>query len=221
MAERSYRGLLWSLALLGTGLDQLTKYGVFKWLYMDEDHYHGEHQIVPGAFKFLAQFTTERETGTGIFSSLRNWSGDLLPKVNHGALFGLGPEEMRRMFPGLDLDAARMIANGFFTVISVIAALAIVIWGWRSSTRRDWSLSAALGLILAGTLGNLYDRIVFHGVRDFLYFYWFEWPVFNVADCCLVCGAFLLLFQAFFIKSVSQNEISGNYSVPANKVFSS
>ena len=56
-------------------------------------------------------------------------------------------------------------------------------------------------LILGGTLGNLYDRVVFHGVRDFLHWsYAFDWPVFNIADCCLVSGAFLLLFQAFFAK---------------------
>ena len=36
------------------------------------------------------------------------------------------------------------------------------------------------------------------GVRDFLYFYWFDFPVFNVADSCLVVGAALLLIQAFF-----------------------
>jgi lipoprotein signal peptidase len=59
-------------------------------------------------------------------------------------------------------------------------------------------LCAALGLILAGTLGNLYDRLVFNGVRDFLHWdYFYDWPVFNVADCCLVCGAGLLLLQAF------------------------
>ena len=52
-------------------------------------------------------------------------------------------------------------------------------------------------MILAGTLGNFFDRMIFHGVRDFLYFYWFEWPVFNVADCMLVVGEGLLLFQAF------------------------
>ena len=59
-------------------------------------------------------------------------------------------------------------------------------------------LCSALGLILGGTLGNLYDRLVFNGVRDFLHWdYLFDWPVFNVADCCLVCGASLLLLQAF------------------------
>ena len=50
----------------------------------------------------------------------------------------------------------------------------------------------------AGTLGNFYDRVVFNGVRDFLHWnYRFDWPVFNIADCCLVCGAALLLVQAF------------------------
>ena len=80
--------------------------------------------------------------------------------------------------------------------------------GTRPTTARDRALCGALGLILAGTLGNLYDRLIFDGVRDFLYFHWFEWPVFNLADCCLVCGAFLLLVQAFWSKPVKQREES-------------
>jgi lipoprotein signal peptidase len=67
------------------------------------------------------------------------------------------------------------------------------------STRSDGWLSAALGLILAGTVGNFYDRVVFGGVRDFLYFYKINFPVFNGADCCLVCGAAMLLIHAFFL----------------------
>jgi lipoprotein signal peptidase len=70
----------------------------------------------------------------------------------------------------------------------------------RKKAQPDRLLFVALGLILGGTLGNLYDRIVFGGVRDFLCFYWFEFPVFNVADSCLVVGASLLLLQAFFAK---------------------
>ena len=84
-------------------------------------------------------------------------------------------------------------------MVSLAAALAILVWGTRGGPARERWLSAALGLILGGTIGNLYDRLVFGGVRDFLYFYYIEWPVFNFADCCLVVGAGLLLVQAVFV----------------------
>jgi lipoprotein signal peptidase len=193
MIERSYRGWLWSLALAGTALDQYSKYSVFKWLY-----YGGEgqasHEIVPGVFQFLTQFTG-KSGADGLFSTLRTLSGDILPKVNRGALFGaqflLPPD----------------YANTFFAGISLLAAVAILYWSWRRTTTRDLPLCLALGLILAGTLGNLYDRVIFGGVRDFLYFYWIEWPVFNVADCCLVCGAGFLLAQAFLNRPVVEHSL--------------
>jgi signal peptidase II len=193
MAERSYRWLLWTLVLFGASLDQASKYGVFRWLYNAGDG--GEYVLVPGAFKLLAQFTSKHEAPENFLSVLRTWSGDVLPKVNHGALFGLGGEYKNH-------------ANGIFAVVSVVAALAIIFWSTRPTTARDRALCGALGLILAGTLGNLYDRLIFDGVRDFLYFHWFEWPVFNLADCCLVCGAFLLLVQAFWSHPVKQQEES-------------
>src|SRR5579871_1056888 len=202
MVERSYRGLLWTLVLLGTTLDQVSKYVVFKWLYHDGEG--GQQVIVPSVFKLLAQFTDQRETGVGFLAALRAGSGPILPKVNHGALFGLGGEREtlpHAIFAGLGswlgLDPATM-ANMVFAAVGVLAVLAIAYWSTRRTTASDACLCAALGLILAGTLGNLYDRLVFNGVRDFLYFHWFEFPVFNIADSCLVCGAFLLLIQAFW-----------------------
>ena len=108
-----------------------------------------------------------------------------MPHVNQGALFGF-------------LRDYQTLANGGFAVVSLLAAMAIGVWSMQSTTARDRWLCSALGLILAGTLGNLYDRVVFNGVRDFLHWnYRFDWPVFNIADCCLVCGAGLLLVQAF------------------------
>jgi lipoprotein signal peptidase len=183
MAERCYRCLLWTLVVVGLSLDQASKYGVFKWLYNDAGT--GQYEVVPGAFKLLAQFTDKHEKPDNLLSVLRTLSGPALPKVNQGALFGLG-------------NQYAAYANSVFAIVSMVAAVAIAFWSTRRATARDWALCAALGLILAGTLGNLYDRLIFHGVRDFLYFYWVEWPVFNVADCCLVCGAFLLLTQAFW-----------------------
>jgi signal peptidase II len=186
--ERSYRWVLWTLVLFGTTLDQVSKYGVFRWLYNAPD---GEHVVVPGVFKLLAQFTHDQDQTTGIMASLRTWSAPLLPKVNHGALFGLGQQY-------------ETLANTLFAVVSLAAAAAIVYWSTRRSTAGDLALCGALGLILAGTLGNLYDRLVFNGVRDFFYFHWFEFPVFNFADCCLVTGASLLMIQAFFAHSIPE-----------------
>jgi signal peptidase II len=175
VSQRSYVPVLWGIAIAGVLIDQATKYGVFWWLH--SNHLHrtdqgdlGQYEIVPGAFELLAQFRT-----------------DLRPSVNQGALFGF-------------LREHGGAANALFALVSLIAVLAIVHWSRRKSTVHEFSLCAALGLILAGTLGNLYDRIVFAGVRDFLHFYWIEWPVFNVADCCLVCGAGLLLAQAFWTR---------------------
>lgn len=201
----SYLGILWTLVLVGFVLDQSSKYVVFRCL-GDGYRTHGEWEVVPGAFRLLAQFSgrpVEHDTWRG---TLQSFGGDILPKVNQGALFGLGNEYAR-------------IANALFAAVSVLAALAIVFWSTRPATAGDLSLCASLGLILAGTLGNLYDRVVFDGVRDFLYFYWIEWPVFNIADCCLVCGAFLLLGQAFWgPRPATETESSSVVAEPAPNV---
>jgi signal peptidase II len=190
MTQRSFRGLLWTLAVLGFFADQGSKYGMFRWLYSPS--LEGRHELLPGKFRFIAQFTTEPPAAAGFRKSLQTFNGPYLPRVNHGALFGLGGEY-------------QVYANGFFATVSVTAAFAIALWSLRRTTATDRWLCAALGLILAGTLGNLFDRVVFGGVRDFLYFYWFEWPVFNVADCFLVVGAALLLLQAFATPAESKS----------------
>jgi lipoprotein signal peptidase len=189
MADRSYRWLLIALAVVGLSADQASKYGVFRWLYKGgefHDSSGNSSEVVPGWFKLIAQFDTTTPPSDCPCSALQTWSAPVMPRVNHGALFGLG-------------QGRKASANLFFAGVSVAAALAILVWGTRRGPAREKWLCAALGLILGGTIGNLYDRLVFGGVRDFLYFYYVEWPVFNVADCCLVVGAGLLLFQAVFI----------------------
>jgi lipoprotein signal peptidase len=50
-------------------------------------------------------------------------------------------------------------------------------------------------LVLGGAIGNLWDRIAYEAVRDFIDVYLFGWsyPVFNVADAALVAGIAILL----------------------------
>jgi lipoprotein signal peptidase len=179
MAERSYRVLLWSLALGGVMLDQATKYGVFAWKLEAEDNTYVVFHTASGGFQLVAQPREDEHHRLVLID------GHRVPHVNHGALFGIGRDH-------------KTLANAGFAIISLVAAGAIIYWSRQPATSRDRWLCAALGLILAGTLGNLYDRIVFNGVRDFFHWnYLFDWPVFNVADCCLVTGAALLLLQAF------------------------
>ena len=80
----------------------------------------------------------------------------------------------------------------------MVAAIVVFAFLWLSG--RTFSLtSVALALILGGALGNLYDRIRFHHVVDFLAvkIYHYNWPDFNVADSCIVIGACLLLLEIF------------------------
>ena len=81
---------------------------------------------------------------------------------------------------------------------SVIAAILVFGLLWRAGRALTFT-SVALALILGGALGNLYDRIRFHHVVDFLAvrIYHYNWPDFNVADSCIVIGACLLLLEIF------------------------
>jgi lipoprotein signal peptidase len=192
MSERSYRVLLWVLALTGLALDQATKYGVFAWLADKPANQQILFQTDRGGFQLVAQFEPDEPGGEVPHAGKR------VPHVNQGALFGF-------------LRDHKELANSGFAVISLLAAGAIIYWSTHKHTARDRWLCAALGLILAGTLGNFYDRVVFNGVRDFLHWnYLFDWPVFNIADCCLVCGACLLLLQAFVTQPASKEQRGGS-----------
>jgi len=201
MPERSFRAILWTLALIGLAADQATKYGVFSWLRGVESHTFAVFQTEPESRAFQTvpyePDVRQRERQRGFFLEVAfqtDAKGELRPHVNHGALFGLFREH-------------ESLANAGFAIISLLAAAGIFFWSHYEATARDRWLCASLGLILAGTLGNLYDRVMFNGVRDFLHWhYLFDWPVFNVADVCLVCGAGMLLAQAFLAPHPDQKK---------------
>ena len=126
----------------------------------------------------------------GIFS--------LTTSLNEGALFGMGQ--------GMTL---------MFACLSLLAAAGIFYWLILAGAGRDLWLTVALGFIMAGICGNLYDRLglpglVWHApdpreglpvyaVRDWLHFeirsIGFDWAVFNLADTMLVVGAAMLFLH--------------------------
>jgi signal peptidase II len=118
--------------------------------------------------------------------------------LNEGALFGIGQGR-----------------SALFATLSIAAVLGIVIWLFVAGAARDRLLTIALGLVTGGILGNLYDRLGLPGlrwdadrahqagepvyaVRDWIHFKIdgvVDWPIFNVADSLLVCGALVLVLH--------------------------
>lgn len=91
---------------------------------------------------------------------------------NSGAAFGFAPA-------GANL----------FLIASVAVSIGLVVYVVRNHGTR-WT-DAMLGLILGGTLGNGYDRIMYGTVTDFINVHF--WPVFNVADSAISIGVVLLI----------------------------
>lgn len=190
LKDRPYYWIFAILALVGFVSDQASKYIVFATLYPADDSWCEECHVIPGAFSLKTNYTPIVDKGDHPLSFLRTISGERIPHLNRGALFGIGNSE-----------EAENGWNNFFAVISLLAACFILFWATRPSVAHDRFLNIALGLILGGTLGNLYDRVVFGGVRDFLHWYaGYSWPDFNIADSCLVSGACILFVHSFFVR---------------------
>ncbi len=114
---------------------------------------------------------------------------------NPGALWGMGQGQ-----------------TWLFASLSFVAAGAIGYFLWQGHVTASRWLTVATGLLLAGTLGNLFDRLGLHGcrdergqsvyaVRDFLDFFFgnFHWATFNFADSYLVVGAIMLVIHSFLL----------------------
>jgi len=108
--------------------------------------------------------------------------------LNSGAIFGAG-QGMRTLF----------IA---FTVVALLFA----VWLFALRTRpSEWVAHGAIGFVIAGGVGNLYDRLVYGCVRDFIHplpgvtWPWSDrevWPyVSNVADALLIVGIVVLMVK--------------------------
>lgn len=103
------------------------------------------------------------------------WTLQLRLIFNKGAAFGLG-------------------SNVAPVLVAVGIAVLVALLGFSRHAPQGRLATAALGLVAGGAVGNLIDRLVRdHGgaVVDFIDFQW--WPVFNVADMAITCGAVLLV----------------------------
>jgi len=109
---------------------------------------------------------------------------DIVHSENRGAAFGLFSESRSEWRTTLLVG------------LSLIALVVLAGMLWRAS-RLDWRTAVGLSLILGGALGNVFDRLTWGTVTDFLLFYVgsHQWPAFNAADSAIVTGSGLLLLD--------------------------
>lgn len=133
----------------------------------------------------MAVFTVDRATKLAAAAALpAGESVPVLPGIFHltlvfntGAAFGF-------------LKDRRVV----FIILSVLAIAALIYYAWKSGGA-GYSLPLSSGLIVGGALGNLFDRIKFGYVIDFLDFR--VWPVFNAADSAITVGVAILAVSMF------------------------
>jgi signal peptidase II len=103
---------------------------------------------------------------------------------NTGVAFGI--------FDPISLPAKSLLLSAF----TALAAVVVTVYSVRSPAHNRL-LQVALALILGGALGNLYDRLAYSYVVDFLEFYVgsHHWPSFNVADSAISIGVALLAIE--------------------------
>jgi signal peptidase II len=143
---------------------------------------------MPGTYRLI-----EEPELLGIYWIWRGVVG-FQTSLNQGALFGMGQGQIF-----------------WLTLFAFIFLIGILVWIIHSAWKSRF-LIVTLGLIVAGIIGNLYDRLGLHGlhwndgepvygVRDWILVMLgtFPWPNFNIADSMLVCGACLLAFYSFFM----------------------
>lgn len=103
---------------------------------------------------------------------------------NPGVSFGLMQTNQHYVFYGL-------------TLMAVIVSCGFLVWLWRDPSAVR---GITIGLIVGGALGNVFDRIRFGAVIDFIDIHvaGHHWPAFNVADSAISIGVVILLIETLF-----------------------
>jgi signal peptidase II len=115
--------------------------------------------------------------------------GGLVPLTlayNKGAAFGVRLGEDSRWF---------------FVPVTIIALVLLGVL-FKQATTRDFLRVSSISLVVSGAVGNLWDRVRWdRGVVDFIgpidLGFW-DFPIFNVADMAITCGAVLLAISFWF-----------------------
>ena len=104
---------------------------------------------------------------------------------NKGIAFGLFSFDQKSLY-------------NFVTIIIIIIIFVLIFFIIKSEKFKKYSYI----LVVGGALGNLFDRIVYNAVPDFIDIHYnqFHWFIFNVADIFITIGIICLIFDEIFLE---------------------
>ncbi len=93
-----------------------------------------------------------------------------------------------------------LYGNRIFLVIVSVITLVLVYYFLLKNKKFDWFNIILYSLLIGGILGNLFDRIIYGYVVDYLDFYIFgyNFPIFNIADICIVISVILIVIDTLW-----------------------
>lgn len=161
-------------------IDQLSKWWVI-------ERYFGLRFFnTPATQDFIPWLITHPQERLAFYSSEITSFFNLVMVWNKGVSFG--------MF-STNHDFMPFVLMGFALLLCGV----FCVWLWRATSTL---VIASLSLIIAGAISNVWDRIRFGAVADFLDLHiggW-HWPAFNIADSCIVIGVAGLAFYTLILE---------------------
>ena len=150
----------------------------------------GKSRYVVFAVVAVAVILADQLTKLWAMASVPKGGMDFIPGLigfkmvyNSGASFGM-------------MEGAQML----FVAMSVAICIAILVYLYKYK-RHTYFETVALSFIFAGAVGNAIDRVFRGIVTDFLNFEFFDFPVFNVADCGVTIGVVIWMIFIIFSKN--------------------
>ena len=170
------------VALLVLALDQISKYWIMSHHVVGQLGYTGAWSDLESLRAFLSQ------SEVALNNSIPKDGSFLVLSFtpNDAALWGIGNGKAWAFRLLLALTAVFLLLLLFFT--------------FRTRKKLPKLSKVIVGLLIGGSIGNLFDRIVFGYVRDMIYAKFINFPVFNIADSAICIAIALLVFEAFFRK---------------------
>ena len=110
--------------------------------------------------------------------------------LNYNAAFGLGASD-------------HTVSRILYLVIASLVSIGLIVYLILKRKETKLYVRACLVLIVTGAFGNMIDRIFYapeYAVVDWIDFYWFWGYVFNIADCCIVIAAFMLIIYIIVLE---------------------